>query len=275
MDLHLHTLNSDGALTVKELVNKLYNNSISYAALTDHDCILGVDQFMKLCNEKEIKTIPGVELQAYYDLKNSKYLHMLCYSYKDSKSLNSFLENERLERINAINKALDLLKKDEITINFEDIEKMSCGRHLLINHVCLYLEKNKIMNYAEAYNMFCQESSNRYVEYPKTKTEEMIRYIHDIGGIAVLAHPKRLHFDNIDLDNYINHLKKCGLDGIETYYGFNSIEDIQLSEYLASKYDLLETAGSDWHCEEEKLPIGIDFIPDEKKEKVLRRLFNE
>ena len=118
--MHLHTKWSDGSLTVAELVQKLKENQISHAVLTDHDCILGNEQFQLECNRYNISTTVGTELEAYYDVNNSNYLHMLCYNFKDKDKLNSFLEEERSQRIYAINKAISILKKQHYNVNFED-----------------------------------------------------------------------------------------------------------------------------------------------------------
>lgn len=274
IDLHLHSNLSDGELSVGVLSKKIHLNKITHAILTDHDCVLGTKDFVDNCYNLGIKSIPGVELQVYKDLRKSEYLHMLAYNFKDMKKLSSFLAYEREQRIFSIKSCIDLLNKLNINITFDDVKKLSRSNHLLINHVFLYLEKMKTMNYSTAYSLFCDESSDYYIDYPKISDKDAINFIHSIGGEAVLAHPKRLHLNKNDLEDYVKHLKKYELDGIETYYSFNNNDETEYSEYLAQKYCLFETAGSDWHCEEENIPIGMR-IPEQKKELVLRRLFNE
>ena len=79
----------------------------------------------------------------------------------------------------------------------------------------------------------------------------VIEAIHDAGGIAVLAHPCCCNVFN--LDNFISHLVKLGLDGIETYYPYDRFRGIvkfssrKLPFELAKKYNLIQTGGSDEH----------------------------
>jgi predicted metal-dependent phosphoesterase TrpH len=81
--------------------------------------------------------------------------------------------------------------------------------------------------------------------------KRVIEAIHDAGGIAVLAHPCCCNVFN--LDNFISHLVKLGLDGIETYYPYDRFRGIvkfssrKLPFELAKKYNLIQTGGSDEH----------------------------
>lgn len=276
IDMHLHTKWSDGSLQVPELVKKLKLNNVNYAALTDHDCILGNEEFKSVSDEYNIKTIYGVELECYYNLDTSNYLHMLCYNYKDIKKLNNFLEQERLYRIEAINEAIEKIKKIGVFSNLNEVKSMSCGRHLLINHLCILLEKKRVVKSKfEAYQMFLNPNSELYINYPKITVEEIMKIIDDVGGMPVLAHPKRINMDKVELENYVSYLKKLGLKGIETYYSFNTKEEISFCEYLSNKYELIDTVGSDWHCEEDKIKFGSQNISSEKEKVLKRSFFNE
>ena len=110
VDMHLHSLYSDGQLAVENLVTRLSENGITHAVLTDYDTILGTREFKEYCGYKGIKAIPGVELETYYDLERNRYLHILCYGYKDSNELNKYLEDLRSDRIQAIEEAIKKLK---------------------------------------------------------------------------------------------------------------------------------------------------------------------
>lgn len=276
LDMHLHSQWSDGSLNINDLVNKLSHNGITHAVLTDHDCILGAEEFANLCKAKKIKTINGVELEAYYDVKNSLYLHMLCYGFKDHKLLNDFLEYERNLRIKSIYKGLEKINKKGFNFKFEDVQKMSEGRHLLINHLCILLEKEKIVKSKfDAYNMFLDPKSEYYVDYPKFSVKQIMDIINKVGGIPVLAHPKRIRMNSDEKDKYISVLKDWGLEGIEAYYSFDNDNERKFSIEMSKKYNLIETVGSDWHCDEEHIPFGNMFITDEKVKILKRKFFNE
>ncbi len=85
-------------------------------------------------------------------------------------------------------------------------------------------------------------------EYQATN---VIRAIHDAGGIAVLAHPARYRRSHFEL---IPRAAELGIDGVETFYAYNNpnpwkpsdLQSQQVGE-LACEYDLLNTCGTDTH----------------------------
>lgn len=276
IDMHLHTKWSDGSYTVPELVKKLNNYNITHAILTDHDCICGNEEFKIECSKYNIVSTVGTELEAYYDLEKSLYLHLLCYNYKNGYSLNQFLEYERNERIKAIQNAILLLKDKNYNIDLEDVMNMSEGRHLLINHLCILLEKMEIVKSRyDAYNLFLNSKLKKQINYPRPTVEEIIQKIYEVGGIPVLAHPKRINLNYHEKEEYIKYLKSIGLIGIEAYYSFDTPKERAFSTYIAKKYGLIETVGSDWHCEEDGINFGNVFIPNEKEKILLRTFFNK
>ena len=48
IDLHVHSNNSDGTMTVQELIEEAKEKKIDCFALTDHDTVQGIDEYKKL-----------------------------------------------------------------------------------------------------------------------------------------------------------------------------------------------------------------------------------
>ena len=86
IDLHIHSEASDGCHTVESIVSELVANRIAYAALTDHDTVKGVAEFLGRSRVNGIRAVAGVEITAEYDI-NETY-HILGYGIDIS---NSFL----------------------------------------------------------------------------------------------------------------------------------------------------------------------------------------
>ena len=86
---------------------------------------------------------------------------------------------------------------------------------------------------------------------PTRNIKELIKSIHDAGGIAVLAHPACSWA--INTDTFIKDLKNIGLDGIEIYYPYPrwrkymKFAPLEKIEQIADKYKLIKTGGSDLH----------------------------
>ena len=61
-DLHMHSCySSDGQFTPKELIEIAKDKGLKTIALSDHDCISGVKEMIRLGNEVGIEVIPAIE----------------------------------------------------------------------------------------------------------------------------------------------------------------------------------------------------------------------
>ena len=61
-DLHMHSCySSDGQFTPKELIEIAQEKGLKTIALSDHDCISGVKEMIRLGNEVGIEVIPAIE----------------------------------------------------------------------------------------------------------------------------------------------------------------------------------------------------------------------
>jgi len=66
VDLHTHSQASDGADTPETLVRSAAEDGIRALALTDHDCIDGLEQFLMACHKYAVAGIPGVEVSVKF-----------------------------------------------------------------------------------------------------------------------------------------------------------------------------------------------------------------
>lgn len=264
IDLHLHSHYSDGDFSPSEVVKKAHSLGISVLALTDHDSIRGIDEARLACNELSMKFISGVELEASTDVSRSKYIHILNYNFKDATLLKNYLSNLRQERINTINQYIEIMKKLGIDVSFEKINSLTPGCHLTVYHIPMYLCK---MGYYSDFSLakkdFINPNGKYYIKRNYYDVEFVIDLIKKSGGVPILAHPYRLPQKDLELDNYIAYLKTLGLVGIETYYKNHSPKEVCFYEALAKKYNLLQTSGSDWHCDSD-IEMGLN-PPNEEK----------
>lgn len=89
--------------------------------------------------------------------------------------------------------------------------------------------------------------------FNKRHPKDVIRAIHEAGGVAVLAHPAC--YWAINLDHFVKGMVKLGLDGIEVFYPYRRHRGIVKFHRAASvkkigeKYNLILTGGSDSHGE--------------------------
>ena len=69
IDFHLHSTSSDGLDTPSQLIDKAVNLNLKAIALTDHDTILGLEEFISYGEEKNLIVIPGIEVSIRHEPK--------------------------------------------------------------------------------------------------------------------------------------------------------------------------------------------------------------
>ena len=74
IDLHVHSLCSDGTYTPSELVKYALEKQLKAFALTDHDTVDGVQEAFDAAMGTGLTVVPGVELSTEYEGKD---IHIL------------------------------------------------------------------------------------------------------------------------------------------------------------------------------------------------------
>ena len=263
VDLHLHSLKSDGAYSPEDIVKLAYLKGINIIALTDHDTSSGLSKAEQTAKELGISFYGGIEFTAY--ITEDLYEHILGYGFSDLREINQYLDKLRFERISLVKKYVNLLNNNGFNVTFEDIANQTPGEHLTVRHVAKWLSKNYFYgDKKRGYSLITSQGKYHIPENCHYYTE-VIPLIRRAHGIAVLAHPFRYHpefRENIvALENHIVSLMNYGLNGIEGYYVTHSAQDIEICTEIAQKYNLIITGGSDFHGWEDKVPMGGITIP--------------
>ena len=95
IDLHLHTLFSDGVSTPEEVAKEAHYMDLAAIALTDHDTIEGCQRQAKACAEHGIEFIPGTELST--DIQGHE-MHLLGY-FLDTENEELIRERYKRQRV--------------------------------------------------------------------------------------------------------------------------------------------------------------------------------
>ena len=66
-DLHTHSTASDGTFSPKELVEKARNIGLGAVALTDHNTLAGLSEFVQAAQRTAVRPIPGIEVSTEYE----------------------------------------------------------------------------------------------------------------------------------------------------------------------------------------------------------------
>lgn len=240
-DLHVHTYLSDGTFSPKEVVERAKDIGLSCIAITDHDCVDGVEPALEVGKKIGIEIIPGVELTV--EEKNAE-VHILGFfiNYKDEPFL-KLLKTIRQSRIERTYQMIEKLKKYNVLIDPEEVFKTSGPGSVGRLHVAFVLEKHGyVSSVREAFRRYIGDKAPCYVKHFEISAKDAIAEIKRIGGVAVFAHPHVM-----GEDRFIPQFVKYGLNGIEAYHSDHPTSASKYYVELAERYKLLITGGSDCH----------------------------
>jgi len=243
IDLHMHSTASDGTDTPEQLIKKCAKLKLGCTSITDHDTIDAQQQAALQAKKLSLPYITGVE----FSVRHEGELHILGYGVDiNDAHFCTELEGLRESRLERIDLILEKLHACNVRIEREDVVRNASGNTLGRPHVALALiEKGYASDFTEAFNKYLNEEGLAYVKRRKLNPQDAIQLIMDVGGTAVLAHPKFIRTRN--LEALVVEMKAMGLLGIEAYYPAHTDQEAQKYEEIARKHDLLVTSGSDYH----------------------------
>lgn len=253
IDLHVHSNNSDGTMSVKELIEEAKMKKIDCFALTDHDTIQGIEEYLKLDTDYPI--IFGIELSTYL---HGKPVHILGYFKKplpEMKELKEYLSRMKKKREERIQKILVGLKEHfNIEIDYEEVKKNSHGV-IARPHIARVITEKYGYTFEEIFDKFLGDDSPAYVEIDRLTTKDGIDLLKRNHATTVLAHPLFLS------DEMVEEIISFGVDGLEVYY---LDQDIEKYHKIAKNNHLIETGGSDYHGSMNDSEFGVPSISEEQ-----------
>ncbi len=246
VDLHAHSIYSDGTETPAALVQLAQKNRLTAFALTDHDTIDGVKEAMAAGAENGIPVISGLEISAIH---REISLHILGYNFDPGyPPLTEWLATLQQGRKERNHRILEKLKALGICISHEELTKQSpCGQTGRPHIAKLLVTKGIVKTMNQAFFQYLGAHKPAWQSRFAYTAAESIAMIHQAGGIAVLAHPGQLDRGMKLQPGLIRELVERKLDGLEIYYPSHSRKIQNRLLDLARKYDLLATGGSDFH----------------------------
>ena len=271
IDLHIHSCYSeDGDYSIDyifELAKKIGLRAIS---ITDHDSIESIPDAVIASKKYGIEYIPGVELTTIYE--DGSQQHLLGYYIHDNPQLNTTLKKIGQFRWEIAKRRIEKLREIGFSMNEDNVWEKANSRPPTATAIMLEVFENpenrndkRLREYFEGeksdnrlmffYREYLAENMPAYVPFISIPIKEGIDVIKASGGIPVLAHPKFVNGEE--------HLKKIanmGIIGIEAISSYHSKEEIQYFKNFAHEYNLIITAGSDFHGPTSKPKVALGGI---------------
>lgn len=271
-DLHTHSNYSDGTYTPAELIAEAERVGLSAIALTDHNTVAGLPQFLKAAEGSAVEAIPGIEISTEY---GDRELHILGL-FINEKYYDVI--TERLLPI-AINKErsnvelIETLAAAGYDITYEEVAARMPDGQFNRSHVGEVLtEKGYTPSIEAAFRTVLSKDHGLYRQPKRLPALEIVEFLRAIGATPVLAHPF-LSLSLEELRPFLREAVKHGLCGMETVYSTYDEETTLLAASIADEFGLIRSGGSDFHGSRKtdiKMGTGRGnlFVPAEFVEKL-------
>lgn len=245
-DLHTHSVYSDGTCHPAEIVAEAGRIGLGAIALTDHNTVAGLTEFVREASVQGIPAVAGVELSTARD--NIEY-HLLglfiepeCYSkvellVKETHVLKEISNMETVERLNAAG----------YMISYADVRKKNPTGNVNRAHMAAeLLEKGYVESVNHAFKTILSDGAGFYVPPMRLQLLDAIVFLREIKAVPVLAHPL-LDADEATVRGFIPAASEAGLMGMETRHSAYDRIKFETARRIAEDFGLLQSGGSDFH----------------------------
>ena len=217
IDLHTHSVYSDGSDSPDEIVQHAKGLGLHAVALTDHDTTAGLTEFMEAGARRGLLTIPGIELSCEY---KGRDIHVLGYRIRYGEtSLENRLKAVRAEREERNQRMLRKLSELGYPLTYEEVCEQSHGAIVSRVHFALALcKKGYVESKNAAFDRLIGNGGPAYLPRHCMTVAEGVQTICASGGIAVLAHPMQYRLEEAELERLLRHMKECGASGVEVIH---------------------------------------------------------
>lgn len=259
IDLHMHTLYSDGTNTCMEILQKAQNKNLNYISITDHNTCKVYEELKNPEIRKNFsgKIIRGVEL-------NTKILgipiEILGYN------IDTDFMNENLSKLYISNQERNLIElrkiyqicvENDIEVGGNFIENYDSNMYAskYLHNIITKNEKNRKLIDDESWkdsNVFYR----KYMSNPNTlfyvdtgdvipSFEDASKIVKDAGGLIFIPHIYEYRKNSKKILDYI--LNNYKIDGIECFYTTFTEEQKSGLIKLCKDKNLFMSGGSDYH----------------------------
>ena len=259
IDLHTHSLRSDGALSPKDLVLRGAARGVRIQALSDHDTLSGVADAVATGRGAGVRIIPATELNTESEWGDA---HVLGYFVDPADTaLEERLRWLRENRGRRVELMVEKLNSLGYAITLDRVLEIAQGGALGRPHIAQALfEKGYVRTFDEAFDTLIAKDSPAYVSRIGLTPLEAVELVRAHRGVPSLAHPGTVN----GLDELLPRLVAAGLAGIEAYYPEHSPSFVARCLALARVHRLVPTGGSDFHGRSEHgSDLGATFVPVE------------
>jgi len=243
IDLHSHTLHSDGDRSPAELFSEARAAGVKVLSVTDHDTVFGLQECRDASEAAGVRFVPGIELSCEL---HGREVHVLGHFIDPGAPALERLATDMLaERRERMERMVGLAQDQGFTaVTMERVLAASGGENLGRPHLARALvDCGHAVSIKDAFDRFLKTGGALWVDRRRLPARDAIDLVHDAGGTATIAHPGA----NAVSRQELSVLAGDDLDGVEAWHPEHPPNQVDAFVRWADELGLVVTAGSDYH----------------------------
>lgn len=268
IDLHTHSLESDGTDTPRELMHAAAQAGLSVIALTDHDTTGGWDEAAAAVSETGVALVRGTEISTNHQ---GISVHLLSYLHDPGNTeLTEVFERSRRFRDTRARRMVKKIGAD-YDLKWKDVEQQASeGATIGRPHIAdALVQRGHVADRTEAFAEILTPSGPYYVRYESPDLTETVALVRSAGGVPVVAHVRASARGRVISDEAIASLVEHGLAGIEVDHRDHTEADRQHLRHFARELGVFTTGSSDYHGTGKPNRLGENTTPQEVFEQIV------
>ncbi len=268
IDLHCHSTASDGALAPADLVARAAEKGVTHLALTDHDTLNGLVAAKKAAQESRITLVSGIELSCLW---KGRTIHVVGLDFdQDDPAFKARVDQQTANRRARAAMIAERLHRLRVPDLLERATEKAGGDVPGRPHFAeALIEAGVVRNAAQAFKRYLGAGKAGDVRAYWPELPEVVQWITEAGGIAVLAHPRKYKLTATKLQELTAEFCRAGGKGIEVSTSGQSSGDLGFLAELCRRNGMWASQGSDFHfpgapwCELGnimKMPDGLEPV---------------
>lgn len=243
IDLHSHTLHSDGDRSPGELFSEAKAAGVTVLAVTDHDTVFGLEQCRIASEAVGVRLVNGIELSCEL---HGREVHILGHLIDaEAPALGQLASSMLAERRERMERMVDVAQRMGFSgVTMARVIAASGGENLGRPHLARALvDCGHAESIKDAFDRFLHTGGSLWVDRRRLPVPDAIRLVHDAGGTATIAHPGANGISRQELRALVEE----GLDGVEAWHPEHPPNQADAFVRWAEELGLVLTAGSDYH----------------------------
>jgi predicted metal-dependent phosphoesterase TrpH len=246
IDLHAHSLASDGSDHPAAVVEAALAAGLDVVALTDHDSMAGWPQAAQAARRHGIALVPGVEISCR---AGGIGVHMLAYLLDpQSPELVTELDRTRDDRVWRARRMVERIAVD-YSLSWDDVSRqVLAGATVGRPHIAdALIARGHVASREEAFGRILVTGSPYFIGHYAPEATRVVRMVREAGGVAVMAHPAAGRRGRVVSDGAIAQLAAVGMAGLEADHPDHLSDERAHLRALAAELGLFVTGSSDYH----------------------------